>query len=145
MMRNVVIGAALAAVGLLAGYQVLDRGRAGAQADNKAAAAPYAHVVIFYLKPDAPKNAAEEMIADAHGMLAKIPTVRSIRIGRPAEMATPDFAKKDYQLGLLVLCDDYNGLKTYLDHPLHTKYVEKHLKHVDEKKLLVYDFINQTK
>jgi hypothetical protein len=120
---------------------------ASSRADEKKAdkPAPYVHVVIFHLKKDAPANAAEDLITDAHKMLAKIPTVRELRVGRPAEKATPDFAKKDYQVGLVIFFDDFDGLKTYLDHPLHLKYVEKHLKYVDEKSLGVYDFINQMK
>ena len=49
-----------------------------ARTDDKAdkPAAPYVHTVIFYLKPDAPSTAAEGLIADAHGMLRAIPTVR---------------------------------------------------------------------
>jgi hypothetical protein len=108
----------------------------GAKAD-----APYVHCVIFYLKKDAPKDTAKALIADAHEILAKIPTVRSIKIGLPAEKATPKFAVNDYQVGLLVLVDNFDGLKTYLEHPLHLKYVEKHEKHLE--KVLVYDFINQ--
>lgn len=69
--------------------------------------------------------------------------MKGIRIGHPAEKATPDVAVKDYQVGLLVLFDDYEGLKTYLDHPQHVKYVDKHLKHVD--KVLVYDFVQGSK
>jgi len=62
-------------------------------------AAPYVHVVIFHVKKDAPKDAVEAMIKDCHEMLAKIPTVRHLRVGRPAEKAT-ELAKKDYQLAL---------------------------------------------
>jgi hypothetical protein len=116
----------------------------GSPADPAALSpAPFVHTVIFHLKKDAPEGAAQGLITDAHELLAKIPSVRALRIGRPAERATPDFAQKDYQVGLLVLFDDYEGLKTYLDHPLHQKYVEKHLKNVDAEKLLVYDFVNQ--
>ncbi|HXG11880.1 MAG TPA: Dabb family protein [Gemmataceae bacterium] len=107
--------------------------------------APYVHVVIFHLKKDAPKGTAEALIADAYELLAKIPSVRGIQAGLPAEKATPTYAKKDYQVGLLVLFDNYEGLETYLNHPLHTQYVEKHLKHVDESKLQVYDFIKPKK
>jgi len=115
-------------------------------ADDKTAPkgdAPYVHTVIFYLKKDAPKNATTDLIADAHTLLAKIPSVKNIKIGRPAEMSTPKYAVTDYQVGLLVFFENYDGLKTYLDHPLHIQYVEKNLKHVD--KALVYDFANQTK
>src|SRR5262249_51172540 len=110
-----------------------------------AQAAPYVHTVIFHVKKDAPAGEAQALIAGAHELLSKIPSVRSLRIGRPADRGTPDLAKKDFQVGLLVLFDDFDGLKAYLDHPLHLQYVERHLKHVDTEKLLVYDFVNQTK
>ena len=41
------------------------------------------HVVIFQLKKDAPASATETLIADAHELLEKIPTVRGLRTGRP--------------------------------------------------------------
>lgn len=145
MIRKTLLAVVLAGAWLAAGHVAPEQGRAADKEQKPAAKAPYVHVVIFYLKKDAPANAAEEMIADATNLLAKIPTVREVRCGRPADKATPMFAKNDYQVGLMVLFDNYDGLKTYLDHELHTKYVEKHLKHVDEKKLLVFDFSNQTK
>ena len=68
--------------------------------------------------------------------------MRELRVGRPAEKSTPNLAKKDFEVGLLVLFDDFDGLQTYLEHPLHLKYVDKHLNHVDVQ---VYDFVNQKK
>jgi len=105
--------------------------------------APYVHAVIFYLKKDAPKDQARAMIADAHEILAKIPSVRMVKAGLPAQQATPKLAVTDYQVGLLIMVDNFDGLKAYLDHPMHLKYVEKHEKHID--KVLVYDFLNQSK
>ena len=105
--------------------------------------APYVHTVIFSLKKDAPDKAVEGLIADAHHMLAKIPTVRDLRAGRPAEKATPKYASKDYQVGLVIFFDDFEGLETYLEHPLHREYVEKHGGSIDLEKLRVYDFVNQ--
>jgi Stress responsive A/B Barrel Domain len=107
-------------------------------------AAPFVHTVIFHLKPDAPAGEAEALITDAHELLAKIPSVRELRVGRPADKFS-EGARKDYQVGLLVLFDDYQGLQTYAKHPLHLKYVEKHLKHVDVDRLRIYDFENQKK
>jgi hypothetical protein len=109
----------------------------------RAKMANYVHTVIFYLKKDAPRGEAGALIKDAHQMLTKIPTVRRLSAGRPAEKATPDVAITDFQVGLLVHFDDYKGLQTYLDHPLHTEYVQKHKKYWE--KVAVYDFINQTK
>jgi hypothetical protein len=128
---------------VLAGIVVLSNslpqpGRAADKAD-----APYVHCVVFYLKKDAPKDEGKALISDAFELLAKIPSVRLIKAGLPAQMATPKVAVSDYQVGLLVLFDNYDGLKLYLDHPLHTKYVDRHEKHLE--KVLVYDFINQGK
>jgi len=110
----------------------------GALVFNEAKAANFVHTVIFYLKKDAPAGEADDLIADAHSMLAKIPTVRELRIGRPSEKSTPGFGVKDYHVGLMILFDNAEGLQTYDQHPLHKQYVEKHLKFID--KVLVYDF-----
>src|SRR5256885_1804924 len=90
MKRMLVLSAILA--GMLATYS-LSR---SAVADDKADA-PYVHCVIFTLKKDAPKDEAKALVADAHELLAKIPTVRSLKIGPPAEKSTPTFAVTDYQ------------------------------------------------
>jgi stress responsive alpha/beta barrel protein len=121
-------------------------GRATVRADEKPAAKatpPYVHAVIFYLKKDAPKDEVESLIRDTHEMLGKIPTVRKLWVGRPAEKNTPKFAVTDYQVGLLVLFDNYEGLQTYLDHDLHQQYLKRHGEHWE--RVPVYDFINQQK
>src|SRR5262245_52971037 len=114
MRRTLLCLAALAGAGLLAVWA-----GQGRTADKAAAAPPYVHAVIFHLKKDAPANEAEALIADAQEMLRAIPSVRDLRVGRPAEKSSEKFVKKDYDVGLLLLFDDYEGLKTYLDHPLH--------------------------
>lgn len=106
--------------------------------EKKGATAPYVHAVIFYMKKEAPQGAIDAAIADVTQLLAGIPSVRGVRVGRPAKMATPDYAKSDYNFGLLVLFNDYAGLKEYLDHPKHLEYVKRHGNHFD--KVLVYDF-----
>jgi hypothetical protein len=143
MIRHSILAAGLALVAMLLYGSLASRGRtADASVSGKA---PYVHVVIFKLKADAPRGTADALVADADTLLRKIPTVRDIRAGKPAEMATPEYAKKDYQVGLVVLFDDYNGLKTYLDHPLHLQYVEKHLQHVELPQLQVFDFVSAKK
>jgi hypothetical protein len=143
MTRKMLGTAAVVAAGLAlyAGFAGL--GPAADKAEEKAP--PYVHVVIFHVKPDAPADAAEGLIADAHEMLAKIPSVRALRAGRPAEMVSPKFGRKDYQVGLMILFDNYEGLKAYDEHPLHAQYVKKHINNIDVTKLLVYDFENQKK
>jgi hypothetical protein len=138
-------GLAVAGSALWAG--VTCPGQTAAQVDKGTAgkAAPYVHAVIFHVKKDAPEGEVSALISDAHELLRPIPSVRDLRVGRPAEKSTPNLAKKDFQVGLLVLFDDFEGLEAYLKHPSHEKYVEKHLNHVEIEKLQVYDFVNQKK
>ena len=126
---------------LMARSAAVDAGEKGGP--KKAKKGSDVHTVIFYLKNDAPKEEVAGLIRDSHKLLAKIPTVRSLSAGRPAAKATPKVAVTDYQVGLLVTFDNYEGLKTYLDHPLHTEYLEKHSKHWE--KVAVYDFVNAAK
>src|SRR5262245_6299844 len=121
MVRKLCLAAVLALAWAVAG----DRPARTVHAADKPAAgksAPYVHCVIFHLKKDAPENAAEGLITDAQELLAKIPSVREVKAGRPADKGTPDLAKKDFQVGLLVLVEDFDALKAYLDHPLHQEY-----------------------
>ena len=135
-----------AALALVVAMFSIDRFSAEAVSQEKKkkvekSASPYVHAVIFYLKKDAPPKTDEKMIEDSHKLLAKIPTVRGVRAGHPAGKHTPKVAVTDYQLGLLVLFDNYEGLQTYLDHDLHTEYLKRYEKHVE--KVLVYDFVDR--
>jgi hypothetical protein len=108
-------------------------------------AANYVHVVVFHAKKDAPKDAVSAAIADCHELLEGIPSVRGLKVGRPAEMGTPNVPKQNYDFALVVLVDDAAGLKAYLDHPQHKKFVEKHGPNFDLEKLQVFDFTNEKK
>jgi hypothetical protein len=141
MFRKQIVLLALAA-GL---FMVRDTSADAVKAEKKETAAkeaPFAHVVIFQLKKDAGADATASLIADSHEMLEKIPTVRSLKVGRPSEKTEAN-SVKDYQVGLLVMFDDQEGLKTYAGHEEHLKFVKKHAKNFD--KVLVYDFINSAK
>lgn len=132
----------------LAAFAVLALAVPGTSAEKvkaeKKDSAPYVHAVVLYLKADAPTGEAEALLADCHEMLAKIPTVRLLKAGRAAEKALMP-AKKDFAVGLVMLFDDVEGCQAYIDHPLHKKFVEKHLMHLDTDKLGVYDFVNAKK
>ena len=143
MSRKMLFMVGLAVTGIALWAGVSRPGQADKARDRKAAG--YVHAVIFHVKKEAPQGEVPALIHDAHELLGHIPSVRELRVGRPAEKSTPDFAKKDFQVGLLVLFDDAQGLETYLNHPSHLKYVEKHMSHIDVEKLHVYDFENQNK
>jgi hypothetical protein len=107
--------------------------------------ANYVHVVVFHAKKDAPKDAVSAAIADCHEMLAGIPSVRGLKVGRPAPGGDPNVPAQKYDFALLVLVDDAAGLKAYLDHPQHKKFVEKHIKNFDIEKLQIFDFADEKK
>jgi hypothetical protein len=140
-MRKIVVSAAvLAAASLMI---AIGAEKSQAAQPPKKGQPPYVHSVVFYLKKDTPPAKIQAMIADCHSILGKIPSVRGLWAGRPADKGTPDLAVKDYQLGLMVLFDDYDGLKAYLDNPTHLKFVETYAPTFE--KALVYDFQNQAK
>ncbi len=133
----------LGGLGLLAGAASMGRAFDVSGGAAKAQKAPYVHAVIFYLRGDAPAGEVDALVADCHAMLGSIPSVRELRAGKPAEKTKPDNSKKDYQVGLLVLFDNAQGLDAYLTHPQHLQFVAKHGKYIDREKLSVYDFMDQ--
>lgn len=96
------------------------------------------HVVVLKLKPDSPASEAQSVIDETYSQLAKIKTVRAVWAGRPSAKATPEFATTDYTVALLFLFDDSSGLRQYHDDPVHTKFMDRHLKKWETP--IVYDF-----
>jgi len=115
-----------------------------AAAPNPAAGA-FVHTVIFHLKKDAPAGTADKVVADCHAMLETIPSVKGLKAGPPAPEgeSTPKVALHDYDVGLIVLFDDAAGLKTYLTHETHLKFVSMYEKYFE--KVEVYDFVEGQK
>ncbi len=140
MRRILLFGMIVLAAGLTVRTAATDEARS-----DKKGQAPYAHVVVFRMKEDAPKDAVEKAIADCRELLAKVPSVRSVRAGRPAAEGTPDVPKMQYDFALLVLFEDAAGLKAYIDHPLHVKFVQKHGPNFNMEKLQIFDFMDQSK
>jgi Stress responsive A/B Barrel Domain len=142
MKSKLLAAVVLSAAGLILAVAAV---RSAAEKEPAKKPARYVHTVIFTLKKDAPKDEEALMIADCHEMLGKIPAVKQLRAGRPAEMGTPKLAKKDYNVALTVVFDDYDGLMAYDKSEPHQEFVKKHLEHVDLDKLLVYDYEDQAK
>lgn len=110
---------------------------------KKAKRGQYVHTVVFYVKKDAPEDTVSNAIRDCHRLLRKIPTVRVLRVGRPAAKATPKVAANDYSFALTIFFDDYEGLTTYLEHKLHLQFVDRYQNAFE--RVVVYDFVNQPK
>jgi hypothetical protein len=106
-------------------------------------ASSYVHVVTIPLRPDAPPEAADLVLADVYKHLTRIPSVRVLRAGRPAVKDSKDYVQRDYAIGLLILANDHDGLKEYLDHPLHREFVERNRRYIDFGRLRVFDFVDE--
>jgi len=143
MLRSVL--AAVFALALVSVAAAQDKTEVKAKKVALKATGGYVHIVLFTMKKDTPASAVDEVIKDCHQMLGKIASVRSVKAGRPADKATPKYAKKNFDLALLVLVDDYDGLKAYLDDPKHLAFVKKHEKRFNMEKLQVFDFVDQKK
>jgi len=101
--------------------------------------APYVHTVILKMKPDATVDDIKALTDDIPTALGKIPSVRGLWYGKRAKDASPDFAETDFEITLVLLFDNFDGLKRYLDHPLHKSFLDKHLKKLETPK--VYDVL----
>ncbi len=100
--------------------------------------APFVHTVVLKLKADSPNTEVQALLDDLPS-LSNIQSVRGLWFGKPADPATPDFAVKDFTVGITVLFDDFNGLNAYLGDPIHKKLADKHLKLWE--KPVVYDVL----
>jgi hypothetical protein len=97
----------------------------------------FVHTVFFYLKPETSAAAREKLLKECHDVLGKIPTVKNLWAGVPAN--TPrDVVDNSYGVGLTVTFADRAGHDVYQEHPLHLKFI------ADNKawwaRVQVYDF-----
>ncbi len=97
----------------------------------------FTHVVLFWIKPTAPADMQQQMIDDCNTLLAKIPGVRHLTVGKPAMTPRP-VVDNSYHVGLCVILDDSAGHDAYQAHPLHAEFLGKYRQ--QWQALKVYDF-----
>jgi hypothetical protein len=98
----------------------------------------FIHTVFFWLSDKAPPTAREQLLHDCKKYLGKIPTVRHLFAGPPAN--TPrDVVDNSYSVGLTVILDDSAGHDVYQTHPLHGDFIAANKP--NWKRVQVYDFI----
>ncbi len=78
------------------------------------------HVVTFTLKPDAPADQVDQIIAALDALAPTIPEVRSLAVGR-------DLGLREGNASFAVTAsfDDVDGFKAYADHPEHVRIVKE--------------------
>jgi len=57
--------------------------------------------ILFTMKKDTPKAHSRRGDRRCHKMLARIDSVRTLKVGRPAAQDTPKLAKRNYDFALL--------------------------------------------
>ena len=95
------------------------------------------HVVLLWLK-DPGNTEDRKQIVEVSKTFAEIPSVANVRVGQviPSDRAIVD---SSFDVGIIVSVDNQQGLKEYLDHPIHQQAKNEVLLPLVEK-ILVYDF-----
>jgi hypothetical protein len=96
------------------------------------------HVVYFWLTDDAPAGEATKLAESCRTLLGKIPTVRQLWAGGPADTPKREKIDASYAVGLIVVLDDAGrSHDVYQEHPLHKEFIERHQRYW--KKVQIYD------
>ena len=97
---------------------------------------PVVHHVFFWLKNPGSKADRDKLVAGVK-TLAKIPTVRELRVGVVASTEKRDVVDNSWAVSELMFFSDLAGQATYQTHPLHLEFI-KNCSHLWEK-VIVYD------
>lgn len=98
------------------------------------------HVVYFWLTDDAPADEARRLAESCRTLLGKVPTVRQLWAGGPADTPRRDIIDDSYSVALIVILDDADkSHDVYQEHPLHKEFIARHKAHW--KKVQIYDSV----
>lgn len=95
------------------------------------------HNVFFWMKKNAPRNAAKQTIQDALKYL-KSPSVKQLFAGAPAKTEARDVVNATYDVGLTVTFDSLADHDAYQDDPQHQVFIKRNKK--NWLRVEVYDF-----
>ncbi len=98
----------------------------------------FTHVVMFWLKKDAPASAKQQLLDDCRKYLAPIPTLKFFDAGKPA-MTPRDVVDNSYDVGLLTVFADRAGHDAYQAHEMHQTFIARNKPHFD--RIQIYDFV----
>jgi hypothetical protein len=98
----------------------------------------FSHVVIFWIKPDAAADAADQLVAGCHQYLQDLPGVVNFHVGLMIPSHRP-VVDQSYQVGLNVVFRDKAAEEAYQIHPAHLEFLEKVFKPLCER-ATIFDF-----
>ncbi|PWK80613.1 stress responsive alpha/beta barrel protein [Mucilaginibacter oryzae] len=97
---------------------------------------PIVHHVFFWLKNPGSVEDRDKLVAGVK-TLAKIETVRKLRVGIVASTEKRDVVDNSWAVSELMFFSDLAGQATYQTHPIHLEFI-KNCSHLWEK-VIVYD------
>lgn len=97
---------------------------------------PIVHHVFFWLKNPGSTEDRDKLVAGVK-TLAKIETVRKLRVGVVASTEKRDVVDNSWAVSELMFFSDLAGQATYQNHPIHLEFI-KNCSHLWEK-VIVYD------
>ena len=97
---------------------------------------PVIHHVFFWLKNPGSTEDRDKLVAGVK-TLAKIETVRKLRVGIVASTEKRDVVDNSWAVSELMFFSDLAGQATYQTHPIHLEFI-KNCSHLWEK-VIVYD------
>ena len=100
---------------------------------------PIVHHVFFWLKNPDSKEDRDKLVAGVK-TLAKIETVRELRVGIVADTEKRDVVDKSWAVSELIFFSDLTGQAAYQNHPVHLEFIKNH-NHLWEK-VIVYDAVD---
>ncbi|MBS1526112.1 MAG: Dabb family protein [Bacteroidetes bacterium] len=100
---------------------------------------PITHHVFFWLKNPGSKEDRDKLVEGVK-TLAKIETVRELRVGIGADTEARDVIDKSWAVSELMFFSDLAGQTAYQADPIHLEFV-KNYSHLWEK-VVVYDVVN---
>jgi hypothetical protein len=100
---------------------------------------PIVHHVFFWLKNPDSKEDRDKLVAGVK-TLAKIETVRELRVGIVADTEKRDVVDKSWAVSELMFFSDLAGQATYQNHPVHLEFIKSYSQLWE--KVIVYDAID---
>lgn len=100
---------------------------------------PIVHHVFFWLKNPGSVEDRDKLAAGVK-TLAKIETVRKLRVGIVASTEKRDVVDNSWAVSELMFFSDLAGQATYQTHPIHLEFI-KNCSHLWEK-VIVYDAVD---
>jgi hypothetical protein len=98
----------------------------------------FTHVVLFWLRQDAPAGERAALAQDCVELLGKIPGVKLITSGHPA-MTPREVVDNSYSVGLCAILTDRAAHDVYQSHPLHLEFIARHKPYWERIRVMDFD------